>query len=381
MRVVAAAIGPHGTFSKALSSLPLDSAWRAQALESFSEAVDLRRLHPSDRLELFLNRVQEPVKLRLTVGPFRRYALPLQGRDAQHIKVVPEPVVLKREVVAVSGEVDGSLYAAFAKEGEGARLVAGFAEIFASLIDFNTECQPGDHFNVIVEKYYKEGDFVGYGKILAAAYSGRIGDFQAFAYERDGGLKYYDAEGAEVGTSFLRSPLPFYRVTSRFSKRRWHPVLKHYRPHLGIDLAAPRGTPVMAAADGVVTFAGWKRGFGKTVIIRHHGGIKTYYGHLSRFSKGIRSGVRVSKKQIIGRVGQTGLATGPHLDYRIKVGGRFMNPFDLRFQPKSRLKAGELAHFRQIILPWQEAMRDTKSRVVLYGDEKEVFGRPPYWLG
>ncbi|MHB1014423.1 MAG: M23 family metallopeptidase, partial [Desulfurivibrionaceae bacterium] len=153
--------------------------------------------------------------------------------------------------------------------------------------------------------------------------------------------------GFELGESFIRSPVPMARVSSGFSYHRLHPVLDIIRPHLGVDLAAPVGTPIMAASDGRVEFAGWKGGFGKQIILDHSGGYKTYYGHLSRFAVNIKAGARVRQKQIIGYVGATGIATGPHLDYRMAQNGVFANPFNVKFRPRSQLAGTQLVLFHQ----------------------------------
>ena len=150
-----------------------------------------------------------------------------------------------------------------------------------------------------------------------------------------------------MGTSFLRSPIPFGKVTSRFSYRRRHPILKVVRPHLGVDLAVPTGTPVMAASGGKIVFRGWKGDYGNQVVIKHTNGYKTYYGHLSKFRKGQKVGSQVKQKDIIGYVGSTGLSTGPHLDYRISYEGVFKNPFSIEFKPKSVLIGKELASFSE----------------------------------
>ncbi|MBW2164429.1 MAG: M23 family metallopeptidase [Deltaproteobacteria bacterium] len=233
-----------------------------------------------------------------------------------------------------------------------------FTDIFASRLDFNTETRLGDQFDVIVEEYFKDDRFVGYGK-----------------------GKYYDSDGREVGTSFLRSPLPVYRVTSKFSKRRLHPILKVYRPHLGVDLAAPIGTRIMAAADGRVSFVGWQKGFGRTVILKHPGGYKTYYGHLSRFAKGIKKGIRVEQKQIIGYVGSSGLSTGPHLDYRIKENGIFKNPFNMKFKPKSKLAGKALDDYIEEQGEWRQLIENNSAPKTLQIETRKIRERPDGWLG
>jgi murein DD-endopeptidase MepM/ murein hydrolase activator NlpD len=206
----------------------------------------------------------------------------------------------------------------------------------------------GDRFELLVEKYYKADVFVGYGRILVARYQQADVIFEGFYFaSANTPAGYFDANGEALGTWFIRSPIPFGRVTSGFTMKRKHPIDGVVRPHLGVDLAAPQGTPVMAAADGRVEFVGRKGGFGKTVILRHNGGYRTYYGHLSGFKKGLSNNSPVSQKEIIGYVGSTGISTGPHLDYRIQQNGVFRNPFGLKFQAKTILQDGELALFRR----------------------------------
>ncbi|MGW8161750.1 MAG: M23 family metallopeptidase, partial [Desulfobulbales bacterium] len=218
----------------------------------------------------------------------------------------------------------------------------------ASKIDFNTETQTGDRFELLVEKYYKGPVFVAYGHILMARYQQKNTTFEGYRYATENTpAGYFDANGEALGTWFIRSPIPFGRVTSRFSLHRKHPIDGVVRPHLGVDLAAPRGTPVMAAADGKVEFIGRRGGFGKTVILHHNGGYKTYYGHLSGYKKGLKTGSAVAQKEIIGYVGSTGRSTGPHLDYRIQHNGVFRNPFGMKFQAKTVLQGEELEHFHQ----------------------------------
>jgi murein DD-endopeptidase MepM/ murein hydrolase activator NlpD len=262
--------------------------------------------------------------------------------------VQKDPIELERQRIFLSGEIITSLIGSFNGKQEEIRLIYAFADIFASKIDFNTEVQKGDRYSIVVDKYYKSGEFVGYGEIQRARYepvSGQI--FEAYYYIPSGETfgSYFDQSGQAVGTSFLRSPLPFGRVSSKFSYKRVHPVTGVVRPHLGIDLAAPKGTPIMAAADGTVLFVGRNNGNGNQVVLSHSGGYKTYYGHLSRFKKGLRRGNAVHKKDIIGYVGSTGIATGPHLDYRIKHNNTFKDPFSIEFKPKIVLSKAQLTDF------------------------------------
>ncbi|MCZ6632910.1 MAG: M23 family metallopeptidase [bacterium] len=229
-----------------------------------------------------------------------------------------EEIPLQKEVVVVSGQIDNSMWQALQQSGENPFLVSyKFSSIFEYYIDFAGDCRTGDQFVCAIEKLYdKTGQFVRYGDILTAEYEGEKGSYQAFLFQVPGQKKgYYDATGKSLRGQFLVNPLQNPRTSSRFTNRRFHPILKKYIPHHGIDYAAPRGKPVWATAAGTVSFIGRKSALGNYVEITHKNGYKTGYGHLSRFPRGLRKGSRVSQKQTIGYVGATGRATGPHLHY------------------------------------------------------------------
>jgi murein DD-endopeptidase MepM/ murein hydrolase activator NlpD len=237
----------------------------------------------------------------------------------------------ERGLVAIRGDIDRdhpSLVAALGEAGEDVSLAIALADLFSGDIDFNSDLQQGDSFEVLFEQVLREGARAGYGDILAARFTNDGQTYTAFRYETPGGKPaYYDAQGRSLRRFFLASPLKFEpRVTSGFSYRRLHPVLGIRRPHLGADFGAPRGAPVVAISDGTVVSAGRMGGGGNTVVLRHASGYESRYLHLSSFGAGIRAGVRVQQGQLIGRVGSTGLATGPHLHYELKKNGRHVNP-------------------------------------------------------
>lgn len=236
------------------------------------------------------------------------------------------------DVVAVQGRIDAdhpSLFAAMDAAGERVQLAIALAEIFGGEVDFENDLQPGDTFEVLFETTSYKGSFAGYGAILSARLLNDGKTLQAYRWVSPATAKagYYDEHGRSLRRFFLASPLRFTpRVTSGFSLRRMHPVHRTVRAHLGIDYAAATGTPVVAVASGVVVSAGWAGGGGRQVRIRHAGGLESYYLHLSAFAKGIRAGTSVDQGQMIGRVGATGTATGPHLDYRLRRHGVFVDP-------------------------------------------------------
>ena len=238
---------------------------------------------------------------------------------------------VRHTATTVSGTIDvsnSSLFAAMASEGETPELAVGLADIFGGEVDFNSDLQRGDGFHLVVDKVYREGRFARYGAVQAAELRNGGRRLVAIRYAPPGAAAgYYDAEGKSLKRFFLRSPLRFEpQVTSRFSLARFHPVLHRMRAHLGVDYRAPAGAPVVAVASGVVTGAGRRGGAGNMVSIRHASGYQSSYLHLSAITRGVRTGAHVAQGQVIGRVGATGLATGPHLDYRLARNGTFINP-------------------------------------------------------
>jgi murein DD-endopeptidase MepM/ murein hydrolase activator NlpD len=258
------------------------------------------------------------------------------------------------DLATIDARIDGdvsSLIGAIDRAGETIQLALDLAEIFSGQVDFNSDLQRGDSFKVLFEKSSRDGQFSNYGAILAASITVDGREMRAFRWADplSGKAAYYDEQGRSLKRFFLKSPLKFEpRVTSRFSTRRLHPVDHVYRAHLGVDYGAPTGSSVVAVASGVVVAAGWSGGGGNTVHLRHAGGYETYYLHLSSFGPGVRAGVHVSQGQLVGRVGMTGTATGPHLDYRLKSGGRFVNPVSVhsRQAPGDPIPGVHLAEFR-----------------------------------
>ncbi|MDD5450403.1 MAG: M23 family metallopeptidase [Desulfovibrionales bacterium] len=342
-KIISGALRGTETFYDSLRRHRVPAEAIKTVIGSLSELIDFRRCKPGVQYEIELSPAGDVVRCRYSVSPVEVYTL---KKEKDNYSVYAEDVEIERHIVKLSGEITSSLFESFGESGEDDRLILAFAEIFASDIDFNTEPQPGDRFSMIFEKYFKGDQLVGYGHILAARYETASDTYEAYYHARPGEKgAYYDTQGKSLGKHFLRSPVPFSRLTSGFSRSRRHPVLGINRPHLGIDLAAPTGTPVLAAADGVVVFSGRRGGYGNQVVLNHPGGYETYYGHLSRFARGIKAGASVKQRETIGFVGATGLATGPHLDYRIKAKGAFRNPFSLRFRPKMVLRERSLGRF------------------------------------
>jgi murein DD-endopeptidase MepM/ murein hydrolase activator NlpD len=239
-----------------------------------------------------------------------------------------EPVELERRVLMKSAEIRSSLFAATDSAGLSDAIATQLADIFSTDIDFHRDLRRGDHFSVLYEVYYDGGEPVRSGRVLAAEFI-NVGKLYRAVYfqqsEKHGG--YYTADGRNIRKAFLRSPLDYSRITSGFSNSRFHPILREWRAHKGIDYAAPSGTRVKATGDGVVEFAGRdNRGYGNLVVLRHQSKYSTWYGHLSGIARDLRKGMRVGQSEVIGFVGSTGLATGPHLHYEFRINDVHQNP-------------------------------------------------------
>ncbi len=262
--------------------------------------------------------------------------------------------VTKRESstrrVVTSGEITSSLYAAARKAGLSPSAIATMTdEIFKYDIDFSKDIQPGDRFSVVMDETWREGEKVDTSKILAATFTSDGKTYSGFRFDRNGKSEYFDVNGRPLKKSFIRMPIPFARLSSTFGARK-HPVLGKMRMHKGVDYAARTGTPIMAAGDARVQFAGVQRGYGNVVILDHGKGHTTLYGHMSRFGK-IRTGQTVAQGTVIGYVGSTGLATGPHLHYEFRVNGVHRNPLSVTMPPPEPLKGAELVAFRAQTAP------------------------------
>ena len=301
----------------------------AAAIVSHAAAVfDLRKV-----------RANQPYRLETTHGgEVRAFEYEIDGDRFLRVGRSPDdelvarvlPIPKTRSVEVVNGRIDRehpSLVAALDAAGETIDLTLALADIFGGDIDFTTELQPGDQFQLTVEKQFRDDhQFAGYGPIAAAEFTNAGRRVRAVRFTPEGGSPgYYDEHGRSMRRFFLASPLKFQPVvTSGFSRARLHPVLREVRAHLGVDYRAPAGAPVVAVADGVVVSAGMSGGAGRMVHLRHANGFETEYLHLSVIA--VRSGARVRQGELLGRVGSSGLATGPHLDYRLKKNGAFVNP-------------------------------------------------------
>lgn len=255
-------------------------------------------------------------------------------------------VPLEQRVLMKSGEIKSSLFAATDAANIPDNIAVQLADVFSSDIDFHLDLRKGDHFTVVYEVFYNNGEPVKTGQVLAAEFSNQGKIYRAvYFHDHDGHSGYFTPDGKSLRKAFLRSPLEFSRITSGFTNARFHPVLQEWRAHKGIDYGAPIGTRVKATADATVEFVGKQGGYGNMIVLKHQGQFNTVYGHLSGFAKGLHNGSKVGQGDVIGFVGMTGLATGPHLHYEFKVAGVQRNPLSVALPTALPIAAQNLADF------------------------------------
>jgi murein DD-endopeptidase MepM/ murein hydrolase activator NlpD len=319
----------------------LSAALRAQGISSSAihliaremrGTFDFRHAQPGHRYRLGQDPDGTVLDFRYSTSPEKSYYLFWEGTQ---YKVRQDHAALRTQLARVSGAIQTSLYEAMLSVGEHTSLAGDFAEIFAWDIDFSRNVRPGDGFQILYERLYRtnhdgEDTYVRPGRILAARYHGSVGDYEAVYFESaDGQPGYYRADGTSMQRAFLVAPLEYSRISSSYSTARRHPILGVVRPHRGIDYAATRGAPVWSVADGTVIYRGWAGASGNLVKVKHRSGHVSFYAHLARFEPGLKVGDIVSQKQVIGYVGSTGLATGPHVCFRVQKNGRYVNPLDI----------------------------------------------------
>ena len=322
------------------------------------DAKDLRNIRPGQKMEFLVENGQlqglNYVVNELNSLKFTRGA---KGFTAKQTALKPDVKYAFRQA-----SIDSSLYMAGKRAGMPSTLTMELANIFGWDIDFALDIQKGDSFKVMYEEQHLNGKRIGTGKIMAAEFTNGGKTFKAVRYtNKDGSSNYYTPDGRGMHKAFLRTPIEFARISSHFSLGRKHPVLHIIRAHKGTDYAAVRGTPIRSTGNGKVAFAGRKNGFGNTVIIQHGQGIETLYGHMNGFAKGMRSGARVSQGDVIGYVGSTGLASGPHLHYEFHVNGQVRNPVTVPLPKSIGIEKTELARFNETTRPLIAQLDQYKS--------------------
>jgi len=295
---------------------------------------ELRRIHPGDAIKIISNEQGQLIALNYQIDTVRYLQVEREGDKL--VAGIHKHEIEVRNAYA-SGEIESSLSLASEKAGLSQSMIMELASIFGWDIDFALDIRKGDQFTVIYEERFKSGSKIKGGNILAAEFINQGKTYRALRYTDPvtGDAGYYSDDGRSLRKAFLRSPVNFSRISSRFTTKRYHPILHKFRSHKGVDYAAKRGTPVRASGDGKVVFKGRKGGYGNAIILKHGSRYTTLYGHLNSYNKKIRSGGRVKQGQIIGYVGSTGLASGPHLHYEFRVNGVHRNPLTVKLPSTS----------------------------------------------
>jgi murein DD-endopeptidase MepM/ murein hydrolase activator NlpD len=335
----------------------LDAIFRRMSLDP-ADLAAIRQL-PGIRQSLDFLKPGDAIKLTHTEGAVRE--LTRKVSDTETLKVVRDDTGFTAQMIeqpvqsrirTARGTIESSLFQAAEKADMSDGVALKLADIFGWDIDFVLDLREGDRFAAVYEQIYEDGRYVHDGEILAAEFVNNGKTYRAVRYTPEGGHPgYYTPDGLPMRKAFLRAPVEFTRISSRFNPHRLHPILNRIRGHMGTDYAAPTGTPVHASAAGRVSFAGTRGGYGNAIVLAHAGGIQTLYGHLSRFARHITAGARVEQGEIIGYVGMTGLATGPHLHYEYLVNGVHRNPQTLRLPAGTPLPAQSLGTFAVTIQP------------------------------
>lgn len=321
----------------------------ARVLTDQDNALALTDLHPGDELDFLLDDQGNFAGLRFDRGENQRVTLKVDGDGLR--ESVNERQLTRRVHVA-HGRIDSSLFQAGNSAGMRDAMVLELAKVFRFDIDFALDLRRGDRFTVIYDDVWRDGEYLHEGQVLAAEFVNDDRIYTAVLFAKpDGTSAYYNEEGRPLTKSFLRTPVDFTRISSRFSVARKHPILGRMRAHEGVDYAAPSGTPIYAAGDGRIQFEGRARGYGNFIIIRHNDRISTAYGHMKRFAKGLHKGDHVRQGQVIGYVGMTGLATGPHLHYEFRVNGQQRDPLTVTLPKPEPLPKQLMAQFRSQATP------------------------------
>ena len=333
-------------------------------IAALSKLVDPKTIQGGQRYFVRLDDTGTPESFEYQPSVVLRYIVERQEDGSWSARKAEQAV--ETQIIQAGGAVESSLYESVQKSGESTTLVGPFVELFAWDVNFYVDTHPGDVWKIVIEKQFLGGKFYKYGRILAAEYSGKAGSFRAFYFAGRNGKttpgRYFDEKGQAISKTMLKTPLRFVRISSGFDRKRMHPILHVEKAHLGIDYAAPVGTPVWASASGRVLEAGMKRGSGNTIVLGHSNGINTRYYHLSRFARGLHVGQIVKQKDIIGFVGTTGLSTGPHLHFSVTKNGAFVDPNKMQINRDAPV--ADRAGFLDVIRPRLAALKNIQPRAV-----------------
>jgi len=340
--------GSGDTISDLLARLGVNDEETRAFLLQIKPERSLQSLRPGITVQARTAEDGSLLALRYVTDKGRLVSFDKQGVE---FKTFEQQLSLLPQQQMKSGEIRSSLFAATDAAGLSDNVATQLADVFAGDIDFHRDLRRGDKFTVIYEMFYHEGSAVRSGRLLAAEFINQGKTYRAVWFQdAEGRGGYYTPDGKNLRKAFLRSPLEFSRISSGFATR-FHPILREWRAHKGVDYAAPVGTHVKATAGGMVEFVGRQSGYGNVIVLRHQGGFSTYYAHLSSFAGGLRKNTRVNQGDMIGRVGQTGWATGPHLHYEFRVNNEVRNPLTVALPAALPISAQQLAAFSSVSAP------------------------------
>ncbi|MDR2799680.1 MAG: M23 family metallopeptidase [Desulfovibrio sp.] len=318
-------------------------------LEACKDIYSVGRIHAGQPYLVLLEQ-GDLMRFEYEIDDTRRLIIAREiAGETSRWKASLETIAYSVTLIKVEGTINSNLFDTMTQLGESPALAMRLADIFAWEINFIRDIQPGDSFRLLVEKRYRDGMFKGYGHIPVAEFVNKKNRFEAFQFmDSYGNNAFFNAAGESLRRAFLKAPLAFTRISSRYSHARLHPILNTVRPHLGVDYAAPTGTPVRAIGSGTVTFRGYGHGAGNYITLKHPNGYESMYMHLNGFARGLKQGGHARQGETIGYVGSTGYATGPHLDFRLKRNGRFLDPEKVLSPRDESVSAAKLAEFRNI---------------------------------
>ncbi len=351
------------TLSGLFQSHGLDYADLQLALDATHKSGALHDLHPGDPIGFLTDANGKLLALRFNSDAEHRVVL--RFADGAVTRHVQERDVERRQHIA-HGVIDSSLFGSADRAGLNEAMVVKLADVFKYDIDFIKDIRKGDRFTVIYDDVWRDGAYLHSGDIIAAEFYNHGHRFTAFRFEKpDGSFGYYSEDGRPLQKALLRTPVKFTRISSRFSLHRLQPILGYTRAHKGVDYAAPRGTPIHAAGNGTIRVRGWVHGFGRFILIKHDAEYATAYAHMSRFAPGLGVGSHVRQGQVIGYVGMTGLATGPHLHYEVRVYGKQVNPLTVTMPKPKPLAPALLAKFKQQARPYMSRLATLDANMQL----------------
>lgn len=364
-------LGKHDTLSSLLIDENVPKALTARALHKLQRAYNVKQLRPGQKVTISFKDSDKSTHgkaLKLDsiffYGPDDK-TVEIAREGERDFKVNVGNRELNTEIVAITGVIDDSLYMSAKKAKLPVALVPAFANLFAWEIDFTRDIRPGASFKVAYERILDEkGQYLRSGQVLAAELVTRGKTYDAFRTAESGWAEYYSSTGYNKKRTLLRTPLEFSRISSHYNLNRKHPVLGYTRAHRGTDFAAPTGTPIKAAGDGVVEKAAWFGGYGRYIRIKHDKKFKTAYAHLSGYAKGIKTGKKVKQGQTIGYVGSSGRSTGPHLHYEIFVYGKQVNPMKVKLPTGTKVKKHGLKEFNAKVANFQKMWKDIDEGVI-----------------